>query len=173
MCDCQERPGKRAAATDDLYVIRPIFRHRNAKNLARTVSCASAPIAAKLAAMRRGVKQTVRTNGVSRTLLNIAVLLAFTLQAFLVQTHLHNLPASFLPTSGVTASAPDTSKAPIDADKCFLCQEYLHGGTYLTPAAAAVLPPSAVVSLLPLELAPLFAAKPQSHNWMGRAPPRA
>jgi hypothetical protein len=107
------------------------------------------------------------------TLLNLVVLIAFTLQALLVQTHIHNLPGSFLPVSGVSATAPEPSKAPIDIDKCLLCQEFVHGGTYLTPTAASVLPPSAVVSLLPLVLAPVFAAKPHSHNWMGRAPPRA
>lgn len=115
-----------------------------------------------------------QTRTVNRTtLLNLFVLIAFTLQALLVQTHIHNLPASFLPVAGVTASAPAPSKAPIDIDKCLLCQEFVHGGTYLTPTAAAVLPPSAVVSLLPLVLAPVFAAKSHSHNWMGRAPPRA
>jgi hypothetical protein len=109
----------------------------------------------------------------SRSVLNLVVLLAFTLQAFLVQTHLHNLPDSFLPVAGVTASAPDNTPAPLDADKCFLCQEYVHSGAYLTPAVAVVLPPSAVVSLLPQALTPVYAAKPHSHNWMGRAPPRA
>lgn len=122
--------------------------------------------------MRDARVHSVKVNRTVRSLLGLAVLLAFTLQSFLVQTHIHNLPLSFGATT-VTASTPDTSKTPVDADKCYLCQEFLHGGAYLTPAAVAVLPPSAVVSLLPLELAPVFAAKPQSHNWMGRAPPRA
>jgi hypothetical protein len=121
--------------------------------------------------MRDQRRQRAAANGALRTLLNLVVLLTFTLQAFLVQTHLHNLPVS-LETSGVvTASAP-ASKAPLDIDKCFLCQEYVHGGTYLTPAAAAVLPPSAVVSLLPRVIETVAAARPLSHNWMGRAPPR-
>ena len=122
--------------------------------------------------MRMGTITTRATARPSRVLLNLVVLLAFTLQAFLVQTHLHTLPASLLPAAGVNAAAPHDMQSPIDADKCLLCQEYVHSGAYLTPAVAAVLPPSAVVSLLPLELAPVFAAKPLSHNWMGRAPPR-
>jgi hypothetical protein len=122
--------------------------------------------------MRDQRRQRAAANGASRTLLNLVVLFTFTLQAFLVQTHLHNLPVSFLPSGTVTASAP-SPKAPIDADKCFLCQEYVHGGTYLTPTAAAVLPPSAVVSLLPRVIEAVATARPQSHNWMGRAPPRA
>lgn len=121
--------------------------------------------------MREHGRHHTATNGALRTLLNLVVLVAFTLQAFLVQTHLHNLPVSLQPFGTVTASAP-ASKAPLDADKCFLCQEYVHNGTYLTPAAAAVLPPSAVVSLLPRLIELVAAARPLSHNWMGRAPPR-
>jgi hypothetical protein len=123
--------------------------------------------------MRQSGGQRVKVNRASRLLLNLVVLFAFSVQSFLVQTHLHNLPQSFLTANSVNVSAPDTSKAPIDADKCFLCQEYVHGGIYLTPAAAAVLPPSAVVSLLPFVLAPFVAARSHSHNWIGRAPPRA
>jgi hypothetical protein len=123
--------------------------------------------------MRQSGKQRVKVNRASRLLLNLVVLFAFSVQSLLVQTHIHNLPQSFLAASSVTVSAPDTSKAPVDADKCFLCQEYVHSGVYVTPAAATVLPPSAVVSLLPFVLAPFVAERQQSHNWMGRAPPRA
>jgi hypothetical protein len=103
--------------------------------------------------------------------LSLAVLVAFGLQSFLVQTHLHYLPLSLQPMGVATAAAPGDAKAPLDADKCYLCQEYLHGGSYLTPAAIAVLPPSAVVSLLPLALVSTAPKRAVSHNWMGRAPP--
>lgn len=107
-----------------------------------------------------------------RSLIALAVLVAFGLQSFLVQTHLHNLPLS-LQTMGATAAVPGDTKAPLDPDKCYLCQEFLHYGSYVTPAAVAVLPPSAAVSLLPLVLAPAAVKRAVSHNWMGRAPPRA
>ena len=123
--------------------------------------------------MQQTAGQRRKVRGTAKVLLNLVVLLAFSLQSFLVQTHLHNLPQTFAAVAGVTVSAPAPTQTPVDADKCFLCQEYLHGGVYLTPAAAAVLPPSAVVSLLPLALAPFVAARLVSHNWMGRAPPRA
>ena len=103
----------------------------------------------------------------------MAMVVVFGLQSFLVQTHLHNLPLSLPSMGAVSATAPGDTKAPLDADKCYLCQEFLHGGTYLTPAAVAVLPPSAAVSLLPLVLAPAAIKRAVSHNWMGRAPPRA
>jgi hypothetical protein len=100
--------------------------------------------------------------------------MAFTFQSFLVQTHIHNLPQTFTAGAGIAGvTASRDAKAPLDADKCFLCQEYLHSGAYLTPAAVAALPPTAAASLLPLLLAPLHAARLLSHNWKGRAPPRA
>jgi len=122
--------------------------------------------------MRAFGRKTRVAKGSWRSLISLVVMLVFSVQSFLVQTHLHNLPQSLSAAAGITASTP-SSKAPLDADKCFLCQEYLHGGTYLTPAAAAVLPPSAAVSLKPLRLALAFADRPVSHSWMGRAPPRA
>jgi hypothetical protein len=122
--------------------------------------------------MRDKRRQRAAANGASRTLLNLVVLVTFALQAFLVQTHLHNLPISLQPVAGETITAP-SSKPPLDIDKCFLCQEYVHNGAYLTPAAAALLAPSAIVSLLPRALETLVAARPLSHNWMGRAPPHA
>jgi hypothetical protein len=100
------------------------------------------------------------------------VLVAFSLQSFLVQTHIHNLPLSVSAAGGVSLAAPHDGKAPLDIDKCLFCQEYMHAGAYLTPAAAAVLPPYAAVSLLTFVVAPFVAARTPSHNWMGRAPPR-
>lgn len=107
-----------------------------------------------------------------RSLVCLLVLVAFTFQSFLVQTHIHNLPQSF--STGIAGvAASHGAKAPLDADKCFLCQEYVHSGAYLTPAVIAALPPTATASLLPLLFAPLHAVRLLSHNWKGRAPPRA
>lgn len=106
-----------------------------------------------------------------RSLLCWFVLVAFTAQSFFVQTHIHFQPQSWT-GNGSAAIAPKNSQAPLDSDKCFLCQEYLHGGVYLTPAATAPLVPTAMMSLLPTIIAPLQLARAISHNWMGRAPPR-
>lgn len=105
-----------------------------------------------------------------RSAIALAVLLAFSIQSFLVQTHLHapQWALGFAASDGVSAPV---DKTPLNADACLLCQEFTHSGHFLTPAAAAVLPPSAVVSLLPLTLAVHLTAKPASHAWHGRAPP--
>jgi len=108
-----------------------------------------------------------------RTLVTLLVLITFSLQGFLIQTHIHNLPVKPPVAGGLTIFAPPDGKAPLDMDKCFLCQEYVHAGAYLTPAVLAVLPPFAAVSLVASALKPRIAAPPTSHNWIGRAPPRA
>lgn len=119
--------------------------------------------------MQNGTALRARRKGSS--LLCWFVLVAFAAQSFLVQSHIHMLQHAWS-GSGPAVIASKNTQAPLDADKCFLCQEYLHGGVYLTPAAAAPLPPSAAVSLLPLIIAPLLLARATSHNWIGRAPPR-
>lgn len=124
--------------------------------------------------MQRKTALRQSAGGSFRSLICMLVLVAFTFQSFLVQTHIHNLPQSLTSDGGATTvKAPHDVKAPLDADKCFLCQEYVHGGVYLMPAVVAALPPTAVASLLPFLLAPLHAARTLSHIWMGRAPPRA
>ena len=107
-------------------------------------------------------------------MLSLVVLLFFTTQSFLVQTHLHELPKAF--AAGVTTpslSVPQNDGAPISADKCFLCQEFTHSGGFVLPSAVAALPPSAALSLLPLVLAALNHTGTASHGWKSRAPPHA
>lgn len=111
-----------------------------------------------------------RRKGSFRSLLSLLVLLVFTTQSFLVQTHLHDLAITLV--SSVTAvSVPD--KAPVSADKCLLCQEFTHSGSFVLPAVIAAQPPNLAISLLPLVLSPLGHARPASHSWRGRAPPHA
>jgi len=124
--------------------------------------------------MRRAAyaRATGWTAGFRRFVCLIA-LLAFTFQGYLVQTHIHGLPQSLAAAAGVSVSAPGDTNAPFDADHCLICQEFLHAGTYVTPAAAAVLPPTAVVAIIAFVFTPLAPARSPSHIWKGRAPPRA
>ncbi len=124
--------------------------------------------------MTNSVAARMRRKGSWRSLISLLVLVFFTTQSFLVQTHLHDFPKNFAPAATApSASLPQNDKAPIDADKCLLCQEYTHSGSFVLPVAVAVLPPNAVLSLLPLVLAPFGHARTASHDWKGRAPPHA
>jgi len=117
-------------------------------------------------------KQAGVGKGSRRSLVSLLLVLFFSTQSFLVQTHLHDLPKSFAPSlSTVTVSSQPDGQDPVGADKCLLCQEFTHSGGFVLPSAIAALPPSAAVSLLPFVVAPLGHARTASHIWMGRAPP--
>jgi hypothetical protein len=113
-----------------------------------------------------------RASGFQR-LVCLLVLAAFAFQSYLVQVHIHNLPSSVAAARELSVSPPDDGKAAPDADKCLLCQEYVHAGAFLLPAAAAVLPPAMAVSLVRLAAVPAVTARSPSHIWISRAPPRA
>ena len=120
----------------------------------------------------RARTKSLRRNG--SPVLRLLVLIAFCLQSFMVQTHVHSLPLNIASRGEVqSVSAPHHGKAPLDADRCLLCQEYTHAGAYVMPAVASALPPMIVVGVVRLAATPFLAAKPTSHIWIGRAPPRA
>ncbi len=108
-----------------------------------------------------------------RRIVCMLVLAVFTFQSYLVQVHIHGLPTAAAMAQQLAVSSPDDGKAAPDADKCLLCQEYVHAGVFLLPAAAAVLPPAMAVSLVRLAAVPAVTARSPSHIWISRAPPRA
>ena len=111
-----------------------------------------------------------------RVLFNILTLLSFLAQGYLVQTHIHGLPTAFAAQSAKQiASQTPNGNLPGDDDQatCLLCQEYIQAGNFLTPAAIAVLPPTAVASVISLDALSVIVSRPASHFWRGRAPPHA
>ena len=122
--------------------------------------------------------------GWRRLVLAIA-LLAFSLQSYITQTHVHfatsqvfGLSSSdtFTPTAKLAhgKTAPD-KKTPSNDDpaNCPICQAAMHSGQFITPTASAFLLPSETASIVPLAIAVLTASETISHNWQGRAPPKA
>jgi hypothetical protein len=111
-----------------------------------------------------------------RVAVTFLALLTFTLQNYIVQTHLHGLPQTMVASIGhqiISSSRQDQTPQDNDALNCPLCQEALHGGSFVLPAAIAALPPALAVSIVATIVAPLRAAKSASHSWLGRAPPHA
>ena len=113
------------------------------------------------------------------------------LQSFVVQTHIHVQQPAFrtqavslitLAASSIVDSESCVGRAGLPVDNypvnrdpanCPLCKELTHSGQYVSSASVlATLPfPVTVNFIVFREIAPsLFAA---SHNWRGRAPPRA
>jgi Protein of unknown function (DUF2946) len=115
-----------------------------------------------------------------RQALVFAVLVAFALQGYIVQTHIHFSPeaAALLDADAGAHASKDAShhdKYPPadDPANCPICQEILHSGQFVTPSATALVPPSlaaSTIAIVDVELPFVFAL---SHSWRGRAPPHS
>ena len=115
------------------------------------------------------------------------MLVAFALQGYITQTHIHfgahAVTAGFVvqDENGARASAEKATGASHDQgtrndqdpDNCPICQEILYAGHYVAPAIVPILLPSLPVSTIAVaaDILPRIAAP--SHNWQGRGPPQA
>jgi len=125
-----------------------------------------------------------------RQVLPMLMLVAFALQSYVTQTHIHFaghvVTGGFMfPREGTRApsdSALGAAQDQGDHDKyppgddpanCPICQEILYAGHYVAPAAVASLLPSVAVSTIEIVETALPRALAPSHNWQGRGPPRA
>lgn len=112
-----------------------------------------------------------------RSVTGIILVLAFTLQSFVTQIHMHGTPQG-IGSGGfvnVIARAPGRSNSPIEngAVDCPLCQAVAQAGAFFAPA----------VPLVPLAAAWAECAEPfvmagafdsaVAHYWCSRAPPQS
>ena len=127
----------------------------------------------------------------TRWLMALCGFVAIVIQSLVVQTHIHIPQGGALQTVsiatvaghiGAKASVPAADKTATPRDKypinedpsnCPLCQEIAHSGQFVhSVAALAALPAFVSVHFVVFsEVLPSFFAV--SHNWRGRAPPRA
>ncbi len=121
---------------------------------------------------RSGAVSLILKQPAIRQYVTLFALLAFFLQSFAVQSHIHplNTPAAVAAAVN-TIPAPAKPLDPLDLGSCRLCQELIHAGAFVAPSAFAI-PASqsaaavafAALPLLAGILAPAFA-------WQSRAPP--
>jgi len=131
-------------------------------------------------AVRRSIRHSqhiraARPRGALRRALTLLALIAFGLQGYLIQTHIHGLPLSVAAASDQHHSSASSQKAPTDSGEltCPLCQDSVRAGNYLLPATISALPPTLAVRAILVNAASLFASKTISHIWQSRAPPLA
>ncbi|HEY7979400.1 MAG TPA: hypothetical protein VID67_14510 [Rhizomicrobium sp.] len=114
----------------------------------------------------------IRRRSTASRVLAFFTVLAFALQSFIIQTHIHNGPQAAVATFSADAPAPHSkyphNKAPAD---CPLCQAVAHTGAFLTPATIAMLLPVSVQTIT-LRLVVQTATADRTHGWQSRAPPR-
>ena len=123
--------------------------------------------------MARRSASLVQKTSASRRLVTLFALLAFFIQSFALQTHVHSTP---LPPASVATAAHTPAPAPLQnrdpIDQCRLCQELVHAGTFVTPSTATT---AAVLTFVVASfVAPLILAgdPATAFAWQSRAPPR-
>ena len=124
-----------------------------------------------------------RMDGGARRLFLALTLVAFALQSYVVQTHIHfegNSDFGFaaagnLSPDGQTVSAQTRNHGPSlpkdDPAHCPICQEFLHAGQYVTPTPIIALLITVVVVPIAIIREIAVTLTPVSHDWHGRAPP--
>lgn len=127
-----------------------------------------------------------RTDGGWRRFVLAVTLIAFALQSYVVQTHIHfegNSDFGFTVAKNVapatdakTLSAQARNHGPSlpkdDPAHCPICQEFLHAGQYLTPTPVVAFLITTVVAPIAIVREVAVTLNPVSHDWHGRAPPR-
>lgn len=114
--------------------------------------------------------------GLASRALILLTLVAFTLQGFLVQTHIHQITNGVAPALDVFDGVPakgDKAPAKNSDQNCPLCQQFASAGSFLTPSAAVALAPTLSVSVIQLAVIPAAQRIAITHIWRGRAPPHA
>lgn len=120
----------------------------------------------------------VDTGRMWRLGVTLFALLAFALQSYTTQTHIHK---PTLPGFAGIAAALDLdvpvkdSKAPVKQDQqnCPLCQGVAHAGAFVSPTAAAAALPTLSVQIIAVTLHIAAAFDAVSHGWQSRGPPLA
>jgi len=110
---------------------------------------------------------------VSRLAITLFALLAFTLQSYVTQIHIHG--ANWGAASSVDAGkTPHPGKAPAgdDQSSCPICQVIAHSGQFITPSAIAIALPTLIAFYVFVDRDAPSLARSTSHSWNSRAPPR-
>lgn len=126
--------------------------------------------------MRTAQARTVGVRGSGFRSIVWLLLVAFTLQSFITQIHIHRaIDGAGKPAISQTlAKAPphgNTSDQNSTAD-CPFCQAITHAGAFSTPSAPGLLLPVVWVESAPLLLVADAIDSLFSHPWQSRAPPR-
>jgi len=112
------------------------------------------------------VRSKSSTLSIARLAVTLFALLAFTLQSYAMQVHVHE-------TNIATAQKLDGTQKPNDTAHCPICQEILHFGHYVTPSAATWSPVLMVVPFVAPFAERIGGSSLPTRSWNSRAPPSA
>lgn len=115
----------------------------------------------------------MRRGGIGWRALTLVLLLAFTLQSFVTQTHLHAMPGAGVAQTAF--QAPHHGNTPLDegAAACPFCQATVHAGAFFAPAPPVLLlPASCIRSAVSASICDAIVPT-LTHAWHSRAPPHS
>jgi hypothetical protein len=143
----------------------PVYRHK------------SPPMSARLRRER---------SSASRIVVTFVALIAFILQSYVTQTHIHIEGESAFGFATARTVAPDTASKTASQNRehgrhvpsddpahCPFCQEILYAGHFVAPAPVAVIQLAFVTAPAAIAHEISVAKSPVSHSWRGRGPPQA
>jgi hypothetical protein len=98
------------------------------------------------------------------------ILIAFTLQSYITQTHVHNAT----PAAVAKIFTHSHGKAPADDNPvdCPFCQAVAHDGPFFLPTLPVLVLSVAFIELVAPGLRFLRVSEAPAHIWQSRAPPR-
>jgi hypothetical protein len=108
-----------------------------------------------------------------RLAITLVALLAFTLQSYVTQIHIHGTIRNAV--AGIDAgktTQPGKAPATSDQNVCPICQVIAHAGLFVTPSAIAVAIPALVGLYAAIDRDTSQTARVASYSWNSRAPPR-
>ncbi|HEY6579169.1 MAG TPA: hypothetical protein VIY09_07580 [Rhizomicrobium sp.] len=116
----------------------------------------------------------VRRGSPGWRLVTWVLLLAFTLQSFVTQTHIHWAPrASAGATIAKVLESTSGHRSPIEnAATCPFCQAIVHAGAFFASAAPLLRLPVVWAECTIPRLIAAASRAPSAHNWQSRAPPQ-
>jgi hypothetical protein len=121
--------------------------------------------------MTRSIRAISSSPPISRRLVMLFALLAFALQAYLVQTHMHGQTGFLSLKPHVSAPVQPAPLDPLAPANCVFCQEILHAGMAITPDISELaLLLNRIVMAPAIALLPAEALAPTT-GWHSRAPP--
>ena len=104
------------------------------------------------------------------------LVLAFSLQSYVTQTHIHVTPHTIgrVTVGKLLAGRPAHKKSPAEdgTDVCPFCQAVASASAFFAPTAPLVQPPALWAESIVLPLRAGAVGDTVAHNWHSRAPPQ-
>jgi len=101
----------------------------------------------------------------------VAILLAFSWQSFVAQTHRHYESLSATTAAKVSVQSPGKSSPADLPASCPICSELAHAGQIILPAPVTIAAPAQSPVWLATTAPLALSRSERSHAWQSRAPP--